>query len=99
VPPAGVVTVAAAKQAAQLFAAGEHLYINCDVSRLFIEVVEAENHRIPEDIDHRENMTATRGSRVLRTIEEWLVDLGGIAAKVEIDGRSYALEPPIPVGE
>jgi hypothetical protein len=38
-------------------------------------------------------------ARVLRTVEDWLVDLGGIGAKVEIDGRSYALEPPIPVGE
>lgn len=38
-------------------------------------------------------------ARVLRTVEDWLADLGRIAAKVDIDGRSYTLEPPISVGE
>jgi hypothetical protein len=38
-------------------------------------------------------------SRVLRMVEEWLADSGGIATTVDINGRSYVLEPQVPLAE
>jgi hypothetical protein len=55
------VTLAAAEQAEQSLAPREHLQIERNLSRRLIEVVETEHRGIAASVEHRENMTTTRG--------------------------------------